>query len=81
MQIEAAVVDAQGKISIEELSLDAPRDNEVLVRVVATGICRLDVTMCSSPRVAKPVVLGHEGAGIVEQVGRNVNAFNRAIRW
>ena len=73
MQIEAAVVDAQGKISFEELTLDAPRNNEILVRVVATGICRLDVTMCNSTRVAKPVVLGHEGAGIVEQVGRDVS--------
>jgi aryl-alcohol dehydrogenase len=76
MQIEAAVVDERGKLTFQELSLDEPRDNEVLVRVVATGICRLDYTMCASTRVAKPVVLGHEGAGIVERVGRNVGCVH-----
>lgn len=58
----------------EQLELEDPRDNEVLVRVVATGICHTDVNMRDSPaRVPKPVVLGHEGAGIVERVGKAVH--------
>jgi aryl-alcohol dehydrogenase len=74
MKIRAAVTPAVGaRMSIEELTLEAPRDNEVLVRVVAAGICSTDVHMRDHPVLAtKPIVLGHEGSGIVEQVGARV---------
>jgi aryl-alcohol dehydrogenase len=72
MQIRAAVAASNGAMQFQELTLEAPRPNEVLVRVVACGICRLDVTMRTSPRVPKPIVLGHEGAGIVEEIGSSV---------
>lgn len=74
MQIKAAVSRTTGQpMTLEQLELDEPRDNEVLVRVVATGICHTDVAMRdSSGRVPKPIVLGHEGAGIVERIGRSV---------
>jgi aryl-alcohol dehydrogenase len=72
MQIRAAVAGSNGKLSMQELTLDAPRAHEMLVRIVACGICRLDVAMIGSPRVSKPAVLGHEGCGIVEEIGRDV---------
>jgi len=59
---------------IEQVDLEAPRADEILVRVVATGICHTDIH-CHSGRgmpVPRPIVLGHEGAGIVEQVGVGV---------
>ena len=74
MQITAAVCRSNGApLSIETLQLEDPREGEVLVRVVATGICHTDVAMRDSPvRVPKPIVLGHEGAGIVERTGSAV---------
>jgi Zn-dependent alcohol dehydrogenase len=63
--ITAAVSRIPGQpFSLETLELEDPRDNEVLVRIVATGICHSDVHMRNAPdRVPKPIVLGHEGAG------------------
>ena len=74
MKIKAAVVrEKGGPLSIETLELEGPRDDEILVRVVATGVCHTDVVvrdgLLPTPH---PVVLGHEGAGIVERVGRSV---------
>src|SRR5262249_16670796 len=48
-----------------------PRDDEVLVRIAAVGMCHTDLAMRHG-RVPRPVVLGHEGAGIVERVGAQV---------
>lgn len=73
MKITAAVVRASDQpFTLEELELDEPRDNEVLVRVVATGICHTDLGIRASGLVPYPVVLGHEGAGVVERVGSQV---------
>ena len=74
MKIKAAVSRApKAPLSIETLELDAPRDNEILVRVVATGVCHTDIVVRDGLLpTPQPVVLGHEGAGIVEQVGKNV---------
>src|ERR1700740_1608889 len=73
-QIRAAVVrEKGGPFSIETLSLEGPRRDEVLVKVVATGICHTDIVARDkvSP-VPHPIALGHEGAGIVESVGADV---------
>ncbi len=60
-------------MSLEELTLESPREDEVLVRVVATGVCHTDIAMRDQVfPVPQPIVLGHEGAGIVAQVGRAV---------
>jgi aryl-alcohol dehydrogenase len=60
-------------MSIERLVLEAPRNDEILVRVVATGICHTDIAMRDQAYpVPQPVVLGHEGAGVVEKVGAAV---------
>lgn len=74
MKIRAAVFreDADGP-AIEELELIGPAEGEVLVRVLATGVCHTDMKSAGagSP-VPRPVVLGHEGAGTVEAVGPGV---------
>jgi aryl-alcohol dehydrogenase len=59
---------------IEEVELESPRAGEVLVRIVASGICHTDVRSHSGAGmpVPKPIVLGHEGAGVVERVGDGV---------
>lgn len=58
---------------MENLRLDEPRPEEVLIRVVATGMCHTDmVARDQLYDVPMPVVLGHEGAGVVEQVGSSV---------
>jgi aryl-alcohol dehydrogenase len=74
MEIRAAVVRKPGGPFLQEsLTLDAPLPDEVLVRVVATGLCHSDITaMHFHFPPPPPVVLGHEGAGIVESVGANV---------
>src|SRR5258708_35327493 len=73
-QIKAAVVrEKGGPFSIETLSLEGPRRDEVLVKVVATGLCHTDmVARDKGYPVPQPIVLGHEGAGIVESVGAEV---------
>jgi NADPH:quinone reductase-like Zn-dependent oxidoreductase len=75
MQITAAVARAKNApLSLEEVSLAEPRADEVLVRLVAAGICHTDISMRDHIiyPVPHPVVLGHEGAGIVERVGAGV---------
>jgi aryl-alcohol dehydrogenase len=73
-QVTAAVVRAvQAPLALEELTLSDPRDTEVLVRVVASGICHTDLSMRDQLYpVPQPIVLGHEGSGIVERVGSAV---------
>jgi aryl-alcohol dehydrogenase len=74
MKITAAVCrETHQPFSLETLELEAPRENEVLVRIVATGICHTDVNMRNTDGFTpKPTVLGHEGAGIVEKTGASV---------
>ena len=71
MQILAAVARAtHSPLSLERLELDQPRSDEILVRIVATGVCHTDIAMRDQVfLVPQPVVLGHEGAGVVERVG------------
>lgn len=61
---------------LEELELEGPRDDEVLVRLVASGICRTDIDFCEAG-VSGAVVLGHEGAGIVQEIGKSVRGVTR----
>lgn len=74
MQTTVAIVEQQGaEFSLAEVELDDPRDDEVLVRVVAAGLCHTDITMRSFlPAEMFPNVFGHEGVGIVEAVGKDV---------
>ena len=73
-QIKAATIRQKGgPFQIENLMLDEPRPDEVLVKVMATGMCHTDmVARDQLYEVPMPIVLGHEGAGIVEQIGSSV---------
>jgi S-(hydroxymethyl)glutathione dehydrogenase/alcohol dehydrogenase len=78
MKTRAAVAWEAGKpLSIEEIDLEGPREGEVLVRIVATGVCHTDAYTLSGadPEGLFPAVLGHEGGGIVEEVGANVRGL------
>jgi len=74
MQITAAVARSpKAPLTIEQIDLEAPRLNEVLVRLVATGVCHTDIAMRDQAYpVPQPIVLGHEGSGIVVEVGAGV---------
>ncbi len=73
MKMKAAVKTAIGKpLSIEEVELDKPKANEVLIKIHATAICHSDLNRLENPTYAVPMVLGHEGAGTVVEVGPNV---------
>ncbi len=78
MQITAAVARAGNTpLSIDEISLSKPRADEVLIRLVAAGICHADISMRDHLIYPVPhsVVLGHEGAGVVEQLGDGVTSL------
>jgi S-(hydroxymethyl)glutathione dehydrogenase/alcohol dehydrogenase len=72
--IRAAVLRAPGEVRVEDVELDPPRPGEVLVRVAAAGVCHSDVHLADGAlgEGRWPMVLGHEGAGVVEQVGGDV---------
>lgn len=75
MKIQAAVLHAPGtSLTLEMVDMEAIRDDEILVRLVATGVCHTDISMMQRPfPVPQPIVLGHEGAGVVESVGAAVS--------
>ena len=76
MKIKAAVVREKGKVAIEELELGAPRMGEVLVKTLAAGICHTDVSaMNLEVPTFLPLVLGHEGVGVVEAVSEGVTSL------
>lgn len=74
MKVLAAVARAHGAdFQLETLELEPPRDDEILVKVEAVGVCHTDLVFrdMETP-VVLPAVFGHEGAGVVEQVGAAV---------
>jgi len=77
--IQAAVLRKKGgPLKIESLEMEGPRDDEVLVRLVASGICHTDIDFIDDWEEAdNAVVLGHEGAGVVERVGKKVKCVRR----
>lgn len=74
MEIQAAILKAQnGPFSVETMELTPPQPNEVLVRIVASGMCHTDLAVRAQHiPLPLPIVLGHEGAGVVVEVGANV---------
>lgn len=77
MKTRAAVAWGPGEpLKIEEVDLQLPKQGEVLVRIVATGVCHTDAYTLSGsdPEGIFPAILGHEGAGIVEAVGEGVTS-------
>jgi S-(hydroxymethyl)glutathione dehydrogenase/alcohol dehydrogenase len=78
MQIRAAVAHVAGKpLAIETVDLAGPRAGEVLVEIKATGVCHTDAYTLSGadPEGLFPTILGHEGAGIVVEVGQGVTTL------
>jgi S-(hydroxymethyl)glutathione dehydrogenase/alcohol dehydrogenase len=78
MKIRAAVLEEFGApLAVQELELTEPRAGEVLVRLVACGVCHTDLYTASGadPSGYAPAVLGHEGAGVVESVGPDVTSL------
>ncbi|HUF72765.1 MAG TPA: S-(hydroxymethyl)glutathione dehydrogenase/class III alcohol dehydrogenase [Gammaproteobacteria bacterium] len=77
MKSRAAVAWEAGKpLSIEDVEVQAPKEGEALVRNVATGVCHTDAYTLSGadPEGAFPAILGHEGGGVVEEVGPGVKS-------
>jgi S-(hydroxymethyl)glutathione dehydrogenase / alcohol dehydrogenase len=80
VKIRAAVLEQFGQpLEVQELDLAEPKDGEVLVRLVACGVCHTDLYTASGadPSGYSPTVLGHEGAGVVERVGHGVTSVAR----
>jgi S-(hydroxymethyl)glutathione dehydrogenase/alcohol dehydrogenase len=78
MRIRAAVLEDFGTpLVVREVELDEPHTGEVLVRLVACGVCHTDLYTASGadPSGYVPTVLGHEGAGVVERVGEGVTSL------
>ena len=77
MKTRAAVAVAAGKpLEVMEVDLEGPRQGEVLVEIMATGICHTDEFTLSGadPEGMFPAILGHEGAGIVREIGAGVTS-------
>ncbi len=78
MKVRAAIaVEAAKPLEIDHVELEGPRAGECLVRIVATGVCHTDAFTLSGedPEGLFPAVLGHEGAGVVEEVGAGVTSL------
>ena len=80
MKTRAAVAREAGKpLSLENIEVDGPREGEVMVEIKATGICHTDEFTLSGgdPEGLFPSILGHEGAGVVVDVGKNVTSLKK----
>ncbi len=74
MRTRAAIIrETPGKFDVVDIDLDDPRQGEIRVKLTATGLCHSDDHMQTGDLVVQhyPMVAGHEGAGIVEEVGPN----------
>jgi len=81
MKMQAALMVEKGKpLQVETVDLAPPRANEVLVRILATGVCHSDLNAIEDDTTPTPTILGHEGAGVVEEVGPNVTTVRPGDR-
>lgn len=80
IQGRACILENPGEAAVvRDIEVDSPGPNEVLVRLVASGVCHTDLTvkMLNGNGMPFPIVLGHEGAGIVEEVGEGVTDLKK----
>src|SRR6195952_6043546 len=80
MDVRAAVAIAAGKpLEVTTVQLDGPREGEVLVEIKATGVCHTDEFTLSGadPEGLFPAILGHEGAGVVVDIGKGVTSVKK----
>jgi S-(hydroxymethyl)glutathione dehydrogenase / alcohol dehydrogenase len=81
VKTRAAVMHEAGRLVVEELDQEEPRPGEVVVRMAAVGVCGTDLHSYKGEwERPTPIVLGHEGAGIVEQVGSGVTTLHEGDR-
>ena len=79
--MKAVVSLEQDKVSVEDITLDAPKPGEMKIKVAACGVCHSDLSVIRGILpLPKPIVLGHEGAGVVEEVGEGVKGFEPGDR-
>jgi S-(hydroxymethyl)glutathione dehydrogenase/alcohol dehydrogenase len=80
MKIKAAVAwEPKAPLTIEEIDLEGPKNGEVLIKIIATGVCHTDAFTLSGadPEGLFPVILGHEGGGVVVDVGPGVTTLKK----
>jgi len=80
MRVKAAVAYEPNKpLQIETVELEGPKEGEVLIEVKATGVCHTDAYTLSGkdPEGVFPSILGHEGAGVVVEVGKGVRSVKK----
>ncbi|MDA1001706.1 MAG: Zn-dependent alcohol dehydrogenase, partial [bacterium] len=77
--MRAAILREVGKpLSVEEIEVDPPREGEVLVKMAAAGVCHSDYHAMNGELPAPmPIILGHEGSGVVEEVGPGVTSLKK----
>src|SRR5690554_2723547 len=76
MEIQAAVTEKiEGKFVFQTLKLDEPKANEIQIQIKACGVCHTDAVARDLGLTPFPVVLGHEGSGVVEKLGPGVSDF------
>ena len=82
MQIKAAIIEEKGKdFQIVDMELDPPKSGEVLIKIAACGVCHTDdVARHQYAPVPLPAVFGHEGCGVVIEVGEDVTDFKEGDR-
>jgi len=74
--MKALVTSEKDKYSVEDVTLDPPKPGELAIKMSATGVCRSDLSLINGTiPIPKPIVLGHEGAGIVDGLGEGVTNF------
>lgn len=74
--MKAVVCHELNKISVEDVTLDPPKAGELKIKMAATGVCHSDLSVINGTLpLAKPMVLGHEGAGVVAELGEGVEGF------
>ena len=81
-QIKAAVMyEYNQPVVVEEMVLGQPKNGEVLIKMMASGVCHSDwhVVKGEWTNTPKPLVLGHEGAGIVQQIGPGVKKVKPGV--
>ncbi len=74
----AVLYEANGQFTLQTVELDDPRSDEILVRIEASGVCHTD--MMARSMLEPPMVLGHEGTGVVEAVGSGVTRIKTGDR-
>ena len=82
MDVRAAVAVAAGKpLEVTTVQLEGPREGEVLVEIKATGVCHTDEFTLSGadPEGLFPTILGHEGAGVVVDIGKGVTSVKKGV--